>query len=73
MVYLDFILSQLDDSEVVRDYFVSEFQKMVLILGQERVFFVDSKQVNRIKQELNRQFIKFCIKEKGGELIFFGI
>ncbi|XP_014685043.2 E3 ubiquitin-protein ligase DTX3L isoform X2 [Equus asinus] len=72
MVYLDFISSQSDDSEAARDYFASEFQKMVPTLGQERVPFADSKQANRIKQELNRQFTKLCIKEKGGELTLLG-
>ncbi|XP_046513661.1 E3 ubiquitin-protein ligase DTX3L isoform X2 [Equus quagga] len=72
MVYLDFISSQSDDSEAACDYFTSEFQKMVPTLGQERVPFADSKQANRIKQELNRQFTKLCIKEKGGELTLLG-
>ncbi|XP_058411904.1 E3 ubiquitin-protein ligase DTX3L-like [Diceros bicornis minor] len=72
MIYLDFTSSQSDHLEAACDYFASEFQRIVGTLGQECLAFPDSKQANRIKQELNHQFSKLYIREKGGELTLLG-
>ncbi|XP_045396104.1 E3 ubiquitin-protein ligase DTX3L [Lemur catta] len=72
MVSLDFIPSQSGDLEAARESFVSEFQKSTELLKQECVSLADSKQANKIKQELNRQFTKLLIKEKGRELTLLG-
>ncbi|XP_062957805.1 E3 ubiquitin-protein ligase DTX3L [Cynocephalus volans] len=71
-VSLDFIASQSGDVETAGEYFVSEFQKNTEPLKQECVLLRDSKQTNKIKEELNRQFTKLLIKEKGRELILLG-
>ena len=72
MVYLDFTSSQSGNLEAARKDFVEEFQKRVETLTQERVPLADSKQATKIKEELNHQFAKLLIKEKGGELTLLG-
>ena len=72
MVYLDFTSSQSGHLEAALKNFVGEFQKCVETLKQECVILADSKQATKIKEELNHQFAKLLIKEKGGELTLLG-
>lgn len=72
IVYLDFTSNQPGDLRAAQEFFVSEFQKTVGLLEQQCVAFADSKQANKIKQELNHRFTKLLIKEKGGELTLLG-
>ncbi|XP_020142745.1 E3 ubiquitin-protein ligase DTX3L [Microcebus murinus] len=72
MVSIDFTTSQSGDLEAARESFVSEFQKSTELLKQECISIADSKQANKIKQELNHQFTKLLIKEKGRELTLLG-
>ncbi|NP_612144.1 E3 ubiquitin-protein ligase DTX3L [Homo sapiens] len=72
MVCLDFTSSRSGDLEAARESFASEFQKNTEPLKQECVSLADSKQANKFKQELNHQFTKLLIKEKGGELTLLG-
>uniref|UniRef100_A0A2K6Q8I1 E3 ubiquitin-protein ligase n=1 Tax=Rhinopithecus roxellana TaxID=61622 RepID=A0A2K6Q8I1_RHIRO len=72
MVCLDFTSSQSGDLEAARESFASEFQKNTERLKQECFSLADSKQANKFKQELNQQFTKLLIKEKGGELTLLG-
>ena len=71
-VYLDFTSSQSGHLEAALKNFVGEFQKCVETLKQECVILADSKQATKIKEELNHQFAKLLIKEKGGELTLLG-
>ncbi|XP_029795293.1 E3 ubiquitin-protein ligase DTX3L isoform X2 [Suricata suricatta] len=72
IVYLDFTSNQSGDLKAAQDFFVSEFQETIGFLEQECVPFADSEQANKIKQELNHQFPKLLVKEKGGELTLLG-
>uniref|UniRef100_A0A8C6E6B9 E3 ubiquitin-protein ligase n=1 Tax=Moschus moschiferus TaxID=68415 RepID=A0A8C6E6B9_MOSMO len=72
MVYLDFTSSQSGNLEAARKTFVEEFQKLVETLKQECVALANSKQATKIKEELNHQFAKLLIKEKGRELTLLG-
>ncbi|KAL2805006.1 E3 ubiquitin-protein ligase DTX3L [Daubentonia madagascariensis] len=72
MVSVDFTSSQSGNLEAARESFVSEFQKNTELLKQECVSLADSKQANKIKRELNHQFTKLLIKEKGRELTLLG-
>ncbi|XP_008706473.2 E3 ubiquitin-protein ligase DTX3L [Ursus maritimus] len=71
-VHLDFTSNQSGDLKAARESFVSEFQKTIGSLEQKCVAFADSKQANKIKQELNQRFTKLLIKQKGGELTLLG-
>ncbi|XP_008050997.1 E3 ubiquitin-protein ligase DTX3L [Carlito syrichta] len=71
-VYVDFTSHQSGNLEAARESFVSEFQRNTEPLKQERVSLADSKQANKIKQDLNQQLTKLLIKEKGRELILLG-
>ncbi|XP_012497473.1 PREDICTED: E3 ubiquitin-protein ligase DTX3L [Propithecus coquereli] len=72
MISLDFTSGQSGDLEAARESFVSEFQKSTELLKQECVSLADNKQANKIKRELNHQYTKLLIKEKGRELTLLG-
>ncbi|XP_057553513.1 E3 ubiquitin-protein ligase DTX3L [Hippopotamus amphibius kiboko] len=72
MVYLDFTSSPSGNLEAAHESFIREFQKTVETVKQECVVLADSKQTNKMKQELNHQFAKLLITEKGGELTLLG-
>ncbi|XP_046313876.1 E3 ubiquitin-protein ligase DTX3L isoform X4 [Marmota monax] len=71
-VYLDFTSSHSEDIEAARESFVSDFQKTIESLKQERVFLEDRNWANNIKQELSHRFPKLLIKEQGGVLTLLG-
>ncbi|KAK2493460.1 hypothetical protein MC885_011874 [Smutsia gigantea] len=72
MVYVDFTSSQAGDLKAARESFASEFQKNVGILEQACITLADSQQAEKVKQQLNHQFTKLLIKQKGGELTLLG-
>lgn len=73
MVYLDFTSSQSGDLKQLAEEFCRRIQKCVETLKQECVSLADSiKQATKIKEELNHQFAKLLIKEKGEELTLLG-
>ncbi|XP_011368567.2 E3 ubiquitin-protein ligase DTX3L [Pteropus vampyrus] len=71
-VSADFTSSHLGNLRAAQESFISETQKSVGTLQQESVALADSKQANKIKQELNRQFTKLHIEEHGGKLTLHG-
>lgn len=69
-VSADFTSGHSGNLGAAQESFISETQKSVGTLQQERVALADSKQAN--KQELNHQFTKLYVEEHGGELTLHG-
>lgn len=69
---LDFASNQSGDIRVAQESFTSEIQKSIGTLKQECIVLADSKQANKMKQELSHQFSKLFIKENGGKLTLLG-
>ncbi|XP_036907380.1 E3 ubiquitin-protein ligase DTX3L [Sturnira hondurensis] len=72
IVSLDFTPSQSSDIKSAQESFIHEFQQSIGTMKKEHVELADSKQANKIKQKLSRQFQKLYAKENGGELILMG-
>lgn len=71
-VSIDFTLSPSGDIRVAQESFISEIQTFIGTMEQKCIALADSKQANKIKQELSHKFSKLLIKENGGELTLFG-
>ncbi|XP_019508261.1 PREDICTED: E3 ubiquitin-protein ligase DTX3L [Hipposideros armiger] len=71
-VSIDFTSSPSSDIRVAQESFISEIQKSIGTLEQKCIALADSKQANKIKQELSHKFSKLLIKQNGGELTLFG-
>ncbi|XP_036739408.2 E3 ubiquitin-protein ligase DTX3L [Manis pentadactyla] len=72
MGYVDFTSSQAGDLKAAHESFASEFQKSAGTLNQVCITLADSQQAKEVKQQLNHQFTKLLIKQKGGELTLLG-